>query len=443
MSHLTFKDCVVDFNGKIYGSGIIEENSDWRFVVFDIRKQAFIKRFSPDDIHYDLKLIFDESSLLTLAKKQAVEGLRELDIMSKRIKAYYQAASVADVDESVGLDEIVPEEDIEAYTKARVDVLRQLWEKVSDDQLQYYEKKVWPLFCDIMKIEQSQIHIDEKLLQFFLKRNDLAVHETKFLKHIAGCTKDSFAKTKISPVGSKTWRMKVEGGLQCMSIPHGVCRQVINSRFDFGHIITLDFNAIDYRCLVKAVNDEKLNDYYMDRRDFHSATAGALPTINTDMRTLAKNLTYTHIYGGSIETLQKMTKLPQSTIQRLITVLDELFDPITKFRNKLATEARKAGFLYTPDGHKVEISSDDHDGKIVGLYAQTYSSSVMNEAVYVALLYLERLRSKLIFTVHDELAFDVHPDEVNDVMTICNAIELKTKYAVKFKLGDNYDQATK
>ena len=61
------------------------------------------------------------------------------------------------------------------------------------------------------------------------------------------------------------------------------------------------------------------------------------------------------------------------------------FSPIATFRKNLADKSRKDGFLFTPEGHRVEVFKDDHDGKIVGLFAQTYSSSILNKAINIAL----------------------------------------------------------
>lgn len=424
-----------------------DNNFGDQLVCFDSRK-LFAFGLSPLTNIMDLQLIHSwDQSLTSLVRSLSIPGRDELMEAEKRFTAAVRAVSEAKMDvDKIPVAQLVPDEIRIPYMHARLKLMSELWAHTSREQIDHYMTHVRPVFRSILEIERAAIRVDMLFVLSQLKRNDLAQHETKFLRHIQGQEKDGFVRTKISPVGSKTWRLRVDGGFQSMAIPHGVPRQAIVSRFVDGKIVTLDFNAIDYRCLVNAVDDPELNRFYADCRDFHSRTASWLQgDVTPEVRDIAKKITYTHIYGGSTESLQKQTLLPREELTTKIRKLDELFAPITRFRKKLATNALIDGRVVTPAGHVVQIDRNDHEGKIVGLFAQTYSSHIFNLSLRLATKFIaeKNMQSRVIFTVHDELVIDMHPDDSEKIAELRELMEQKTKFVVKEKRGSNYDEATK
>jgi len=392
-----------------------------RIVCFDSRK-IFALGVEQDSLYpspvYDIKLLYShDGELSRLVRSIDIPIRGDYLELEKRFSAHTKAIVAGKVDvETIPLRELIPDDLRHEYMYARLSAMRQLWERLTEKDLVNYEKNVYPIYQDILIIEKAGIKIDETYVASQLKRNDLASHEDSFFKNIIGNTKNGFAKTKISPVGSKTWRLRVEGGFNCMAIPHGVCRKAIVSRFDGGTITTFDFNAIDYRCLVRATGDDKLNEFYGGCRDFHTRTASILGEVTPELRVSTKKIAYTHIYGGSTETLQKQTLLPRAVL----------------------------AFLITPGGHVVKIEKGDHDGKIIGLFGQTYSSSIFNVAVKVVnnILKIRNRQSRIIFTVHDEIVLDLHPDERELLKNLADAMEVATGFVVKEKEGKSYGEAT-
>lgn len=413
-----------------------------KIVCFDSRKLYSIG-LSADVIVYDLKLLFkSDGDLATIVKKTDSDFFK----FHKAFTAHLNAIHESHVDvEHVPLREIIPNDLMLEYFCQRLYIISREWTALQPADVMEYETRVLPVWRDILKMESSKIKIDENALRELLKDKTVAVHERKFAEHVDGLLDNGFVKTKISPVGSKTWRLRVESGFNCMAIPHGKCRDLITSRFEGGKIGVFDFNAIDYRCLLKAVNDRGLLDFYENEKDFHAKTACLLghPDKFKDLRNVAKKLTYVSIYGGSIQTLQKITGLDKSTVEDMLTVLNEKFKPISKFRADLAENARRAGYTITPGFHMINVEPEDHDGKIVGLYAQTYSSYIFNTALHSVLEILRagEKKSKLLFPVHDELVFDIHPDEIGDVELFANAMQI-TGFTVKHKEGRTYGECT-
>lgn len=420
-------------------------------VCFDVRKMYGLG-LTREKVHYDLRMLFShDGELSSLARAKDCQSAEKLTAAEKRFSAHTKAISEAKMDiEKIPLGDLIPEDVVDEFMQMRLFVIEELWDKVTSSDVHSYEQLVWPTFQDILKVEASRVRIDMPFIERQLKDMNLAVHERKFLQHMLGVTKDGFARTRISPVGSKTWRLRVESGFNCMAVPHGVCRQAITSRFDGGSIVSLDFNAIDYRSLVDAVNDPGLNAIYGGKEDFHHETALLFGNVDKELRNLVKKITYSHIYGSSFEGLQKTTGLPRDRLTSMLLILDKRFAPISEFRKKLSEESRKSGYLITPGHHRVEIDPKDHDGKIIGLYAQTYSAYVLNRSLHAVLAILESFpdsgpggaRSRVIFTVHDEILFDVHPEERRVIDILARTVKAVTGFSVKVKEGKSYGEAT-
>ena len=119
--------------------------------------------------------------------------------------------------------------------------------------------------------------------------------------------------------------------------------------------------------------------------------------------------------------------------------------PIDQLRDRLVSEAHRDGYVLLPTGKKIPISREDHEGKVIGLYAQSYSSEVFRRALMAVQEYMRDKRSKIIFTVHDELVVDLYPEETMVpivVKTIMETIMDDYRFNVNVKRGKNYGTAT-
>lgn len=413
------------------------------WVTFSIRDLLRTYEFDvkTDPIIIDLMTVFDHAGeISSLLRKQGIES--DFSKCEERVLAAFKAMKTTGVDDTtIPLDQYIPF--IDEFMNEKMIAAKKLFEKITPEMLEHYIKNVWPLLVSLLEIEKNRIKIDREFVRTNLKRMDLASHERKMLQGtLDTLSDDSFVRQRINPNGTKTHRLGNLRGFQAMAIPHGVCRQAVISRFEGGKIASIDFNAIDYRSIVKAVNDPRLSEMYRDADDFHMVTATFLDSeIAGDIRDGVKKLTYVLIYGGSQETMRAI-ELPKEKIDSYRERLEVLFEPISKFRERLSIEARSNGFVVTPSGLKVPVEKNDHDGKIMGLYAQTFSSSVFNSVLAPIIAMTKRGHTKLIFTVHDEFNFDVHPDELDVVVEISEMIEKRTGFKVSVSLGENYAEAT-
>lgn len=314
----------------------------------------------------------------------------------------------------------------------------------------------WGTYQNLLQIEKHGIHVDRDLLVKTITRNDFSSmdkHVRKFFVGTNDTQKDGYVFARYSPLGSKTLRFRSVGGFQAMGIPHGICRETITSRFEGGSIVSCDFNAIDFRCIIKGTKDADLIDMYGKAKDFHAVTAKVIfgkmfedEALREQIRDVTKKLTYVHIYGGTPETIAKGAQIRIENVKKLLSDFDEKFSAITLFRERLARQFKETGHIELPDGQKIRFDPESHDGKIIGLFAQSFSSLVFSTAVRRTNKLMRHLglKSKIIFMVHDELVIDMHPNEEDMMPEIVETMAIGPygEFVVKMKKGANYAEAT-
>jgi DNA polymerase-1 len=180
---------------------------------------------------------------------------------------------------------------------------------------------------------------------------------------------------------------------------------------------------------------------YEGAKDFHERTASFIfKTITPDTRDAIKFLSYIYIYGGSESTLVDKTGWTLEQVQKVLGLLDKKIAPIKEFREKLFMEAQENSAIEVPGGRVVYVDDEDlNPGKAIGLYAQSYSSWVFEQAFVRVQRMLREMKSKAIFEVHDELVIDVHPDDFGRMEDVRVAMEYNG-HAVKMKKGPSYGQ---
>ena len=399
---------------------------------------------------YDVKILYGgEKRLFDLARDFLDPDLaRNVLEREQNYTAHIKACKTAGIDVSRhSLLVLMPPRAIQSLLKVRAIATMALFEKALRGEtcdLGEYERETWPFALALRQIEYAGIRVDVDYAKDKL-REELPKHEHKYICNMADS--DGYVRTLFNPAGGKTGRIKVESGFNCMGIPHGLVRKGIISRHEGGQIVAFDYNAIDYRSIVASIKDSDFRKLYDGVEDFHTKTcqmilAGPPEKLRRD---IIKYFSYVYIYGGSDETLSAKTKLSMEKVHKVKQVMDRRLKPIAEFRKQLAAQARQDGFVMLPNGRKIPVAFDDHDGKIIGLYAQGFSSWVFEQSLIRVVEYLRGKKSKVIFTVHDELDIDMHPDEGKEMLVVKSLMETPVEgftFRTNLKRGRTYGDAT-
>jgi DNA polymerase-1 len=341
---------------------------------------------------------------------------------------------------------IIPESTILKLALERLKAIKSLALYYSKNDLEWYSSYLLPFSRTLCEIEQNGIYVDVDRASFELKNSDIEVVKS-LSANIVQTNINGYVYSKFDPCGGKTGRIRVTGGFNCHSIPHGISREMLISRYEAGKIAVFDYNAIDYRSIISSIGGEIAKEYE-GCNDFHTKTAeiflNKLPIDSVEKRDLVKKLAYICMYGGSEDTAAQRSGLSVFNVRKFMIAFDNRFPQITKFRSDLYSSAMKSGYVITPFGKKINVSKDDHSGKVLGLYAQTFSSYVFAKALIKVNEALKECKTKIIFTVHDELVLDVHENEIEILPRIKSLMENvdSFKFHVNVKIGDNYGIAS-
>jgi DNA polymerase-1 len=193
-------------------------------------------------------------------------------------------------------------------------------------------------------------------------------------------------------------------------------------------LVSVDYSQIELRILAHLSRDPLLLDAYRDGKDIHTRTAcqlfGVMPSeVTSDQRRQAKTVNFAVIYGISAFSLAHDLRLPVREAQALITRYFETYAGVRRYRDEALARARQAGYVGTLFGRRRYVPDLAADNRNVRAYAervalntpiQGSAADMIKRAMLEVTrrLAAERLRSRLLLQVHDELLFEAPAAEV-------------------------------
>lgn len=220
-----------------------------------------------------------------------------------------------------------------------------------------------------------------------------------------------------------------------------------------------DYSQIDLRILAHLSQDESLLQAFRDNRDIHSATASEIfnvpiDKITPDMRRVAKVVNFGVIYGMSDYGLEQATELSRQEAAQFITAYFRKYPGVQSYLEKTKKQARETGYVNTLLGRRryiPEIRSSNRqvieaaERMAINMPVQGTAADLVKRAMVDIQKRMDEnsLRSKMILQIHDELIFEVLPDEMEKMKilvknTMSGAMQLSVPLKVAIKIGKNW-----
>lgn len=228
-----------------------------------------------------------------------------------------------------------------------------------------------------------------------------------------------------------------------------------------GCLLAGDYSQIELRILAHLSKDEILIDAFNQKRDIHRFTASLLfgvseAEITVSQRNTAKRVNFGIIYGMGAYGLSRELKISPAQAQSFIGDYFKRYPGIDKYVSFAKAQAETKGYVETILGRRRVLP----DIKNINLqlrefaYRQAVNAPIQGSSadiIKIAMVKIageikERgLKTKLIIQIHDELIFDVYPDELVEVSAFVkqfmeNAIKLIVPVEVNLKVGKNWAQ---
>ena len=226
--------------------------------------------------------------------------------------------------------------------------------------------------------------------------------------------------------------------------------------------VDADYSQIELRVLAHFSKDEKLVDAYKEAKDIHRITASQVfhtpfNEVSDLQRRNAKAVNFGIVYGISSFGLSQDLSITRKEASEYIEKYFETYPSIKEFLDKTVASAKEEGFVTTLYGRIrpiPELSSSNFMqrsfGERVAMNSpiQGTAADIMKIAMIKVdeRLRRERLESRLVLQVHDELLVEAHQDEVAQVQTILReemmaAADLLVPLEVDINVGANWYSA--
>lgn len=201
---------------------------------------------------------------------------------------------------------------------------------------------------------------------------------------------------------------------------------------DEGHLfLSADYSQIELRLVADFADDETMLKAFREGDDIHAITAAKIyhktpETVTADERRHAKTANFGILYGISAFGLSSRLNIPRADAKQLIDSYFATFPTIQRYMCESVEFAREHGYVETKMGRKRRLPDINSKNPVVRGYAErnAVNAPVQGSAadiIKVAMVDIagdmrkRGMKSKMIMQVHDELNFDVLPEELPEL----------------------------
>lgn len=220
-------------------------------------------------------------------------------------------------------------------------------------------------------------------------------------------------------------------------------------------LLSADYSQIELRIIASLSGDEHLCREFSLGHDIHVATAAKIYGVEQEqvtkaMRQAAKSVNFGIIYGVSAFGLSESLNIKRSQAQALIDQYFISFPKIKAFINQSIEFAKSHGYAQTILGRRRYLNNINSSNSslrsfdmrnAVNMTIQGTGADMIKVAMVniYNLLNEQKLKSKMILQIHDELVFDVYKPELETMKQLVktnmeNALPLKN-VPVEVSLG--------
>jgi len=277
--------------------------------------------------------------------------------------------------------------------------------------------------------------------------------------------KDDRVHTNFSQTTAATGRLaSVNPNLQ--NIPIRTLRgQQIRGAFvsaEGKKIISADYSQIELRLIAEISGEDNMIKAFQDGEDIHASTAAKLfkiplEEVSKTQRSQAKTVNFGIIYGQGAFALAEQTGLSRTEAKQMIEAYFETYPKLKQYMAEQVNKAREMGYVETILGRKRHLKDINSGNFVVRGHAErnAVNAPVQGSAADVVKMAMikiqkelekEKLQTKMLLQVHDELVFEAPIDEVEIATNIIkiemeNAIETQVPLLVEIGVGKNWLEA--
>ncbi len=268
--------------------------------------------------------------------------------------------------------------------------------------------------------------------------------------------------TTFNQVGTATGRLSsTNPNLQNIPVRTAVGREI---RAAFiaapGNLLmSADYSQIELRLMAHFSGDPLLVDAYQTGKDIHTLTAAEVfevdpETMDKETRARAKAVNFGIVYGISPFGLAANLNIDQKTAREYIERYFTRYKGVAEFIERTLAEVRKTQAVRTAFGRvrpipDIQSRNPNQRGFAERTAVNTPLQGTAADLIKIAMIRIDQemrrrqLKSSMTLQVHDELLFDVVPEEAEEMQTLVKeqmegAASFRVPIVAEVGLGPNW-----
>ncbi len=224
-------------------------------------------------------------------------------------------------------------------------------------------------------------------------------------------------------------------------------------------LLAADYSQVELRVMAHFSEDENLMDAFRNDLDIHQYTADKvfgkdLFLSDHERRKRAKIINFSVLYGSGPFSLSKELGVSYGEAKDFIEMYFEKYRGVKEFIEKVISDCENETMVKTILGRIrpiPEINSENKNVRDNGrrMAINTIIQGSAADIIKVAMINIdkkiEKMKSKMVMQVHDELIFELPPEEENELKQIVryemeNSLRLKVPLTVSIKTGKNWGE---
>ena len=224
-------------------------------------------------------------------------------------------------------------------------------------------------------------------------------------------------------------------------------------------LLSADYSQIELRVIAALSGEKNMIEAFLQNQDIHRSTAAKvfnvdIQSVTREQRSHAKTVNFGIIYGVSAFGLSNQTELSRSESKELIDTYYQTYPQLKVFIDKQIHFARENGYVETILGRRRYLPDINSRNQVVRGAAErnAVNAPIQGSAadiIKIAMINIynllkdNKLKTKMLLQVHDELIFDVPKNELDFVKplikkTMEEAYQFAVPLVVDLGLGKNW-----
>ncbi|MBK8499984.1 MAG: DNA polymerase I [Flavobacteriales bacterium] len=227
-------------------------------------------------------------------------------------------------------------------------------------------------------------------------------------------------------------------------------------------LLSADYSQIELRIIAHMSGDHNMQEAFRHGLDIHAATAAKvfnvdIAAVTREQRSRAKAVNFGIAYGQGAFGLSQNLGIPRAEAKQIIDDYFAQFPGVRNYMDEMIGYCRTHGYIKTLMGRRRYLPDITSANNTVRAQAERIAinapmQGTAADIIKVAMVSIHRdlkqrrMKSKLLLQVHDELVFDAHNNETEDLKSLVRdrmqgAMQLAVPLVVDMGVGKNWLEA--